>query len=135
MPLKPIDLQQRRPLGRSEGAGFGLSAQPVSRRSGARPCAESHGRSVPLVALPFGPCFPWPFFLLFLLDRWEVSTLSGWVSPTHVGWPYPSYDRRAFASSHILYPLGIGLPCGRLSRFDRQPMGLTVFRPQEMQTP
>jgi hypothetical protein len=50
-------------------------------RSGARQCAASHGRSVPLVALPFGPCFPWPFFLLFLLDPWEVSTLSGWVSP------------------------------------------------------
>ena len=54
---------------------------------------------------------------------------------TREGWPYPSDYRRAFASSHILYPLGIGLPCGRLSRLDRQPMGFTVFRQQEMQTP
>jgi hypothetical protein len=51
------------------------------------------------------------------------------------GRPYPSDYRRAFASSHILYPLGIGLPCGRLSRFNRPPMGFTVFRQPEMQTP
>ena len=54
---------------------------------------------------------------------------------THEGWPYPSDDRRAFASAHLLYPLGIGLPYGRLSRFDRPPMGFTVFRQQKMQTP
>jgi hypothetical protein len=51
------------------------------------------------------------------------------------GWPYPSDYRRAFASSHIPYPLGIGLPCGRLSRLARPPMGLTVFRQSDMQTP
>ena len=57
----------------------------------------------------------------------------GYLHPCR--WPYPSDDRRAFASSHILYPLGIGLPCGRLSRCDRPPMGFPVFRQQEMQTP
>jgi hypothetical protein len=43
---------------------------------------------------------------------------------TRVGWPYPSDYRRAFASSHILYPLGIGLPGGRLSQLLDNPWGL-----------
>jgi hypothetical protein len=34
------------------------------------------------MTLPCGPCFPLPCFLLFLLDLWEVSTLSGWISPS-----------------------------------------------------
>jgi hypothetical protein len=42
---------------------------------------DSHGLSVPEAALPFGPRFPLPCFFLFLLDQWEVSTLSGWVFP------------------------------------------------------
>jgi hypothetical protein len=41
----------------------------------------------------------------------------------------------AFACSHIPYPLGIGLPYGRLSRRDRQPMGLTVFHQLKPQPP
>jgi hypothetical protein len=68
------------------------------------------------MAQPFGPCFPSPFFLLFLLNRWEVSTLSGRGSPP-AGWPYPSDYRMAFASSHVLYPLGLG----QLYRWLRQP--------------
>jgi len=39
-------------------------------------------------------------------------------------WPSPSDDRMAFASSHILYPLGIGLPCGGLSQLIDNPWGL-----------
>jgi hypothetical protein len=41
----------------------------------------------------------------------------------------------AFACSHLPYPLGIGLPYGRLRRLHRPPMGLTVFHPRESQTP
>jgi hypothetical protein len=41
----------------------------------------------------------------------------------------------AVAFAHIPYPLGIGLPCGRLSRLARPPMGLTVFRQEAVQTP
>ena len=33
-----------------------------------------------------------------------------------LGWPYPSDYRRAFASSHVLCPLGIGRLCSRLSQ-------------------
>jgi hypothetical protein len=68
-------------------------------------------------------------------------SISGKSAPFQVrsfhpcGWPYPSDYRRAFASSHILYPLGIGPPCGRLSRLDRPPMGVTVFHQLERQTP
>jgi hypothetical protein len=39
------------------------------------------------------------------------------------GWPYPSYYWRAFASSHILYPLGIGQLCSRLSPWPDRPWG------------
>ena len=83
---------------------------------------ESHGLSVPEAALPCGPCVPWPFFLLFLLDPWEVSTLSSWGSPP-AWWPYPSYYWRAFACSHVLYPLGIGPLCSRLSQWPDGPWG------------
>jgi hypothetical protein len=75
------------------------------------------------------------------LPSFSPYSTRGKSAPFQVGylhpcrWPYPSDYRRAFASSHILYPLGIGLPCGRLSRCDRPPMGLTVFHQLEPQTP
>ena len=75
------------------------------------------------MAPPFGPCFPSPFFRLFRLDRWDVSTLSGWVSPP-AWWPYPSDYQRAFACSHVLYPLGIGQLYSRLSQLPDHPWGL-----------
>jgi hypothetical protein len=39
-------------------------------------------------------------------------------------WPYPSDDRRAFAASHVRYPLGIGQLCSRLSQRSDSPWGL-----------
>jgi hypothetical protein len=58
-----------------------------------------------------------------------------WGLSTRQGWPYPSDDRRAFACSHSPDPLGLGPPCGRWSRLDRPPMGLTVFHQLERPTP
>ena len=43
---------------------------------------------------------------------------------THEGGPYPSHYRRAFAASHILYPLGIGRLYSRLSQLSDCPWGL-----------
>src|SRR4029453_10823710 len=39
-------------------------------------------------------------------------------------WPYPADYRRAFASSHILYPLGIGRLYSQLSQVPDAPGGL-----------
>jgi hypothetical protein len=43
---------------------------------------------------------------------------------TRKGWPYPSDYRRAFASSHLLYPLGIGWLSSQLSQWPDHPWGL-----------
>jgi hypothetical protein len=50
-------------------------------------------------------------------------------------WASPAADRRACAGSHLLSPLGLGLPGGRVRRLARPPMGLTVFHQQESRTP
>ena len=50
-------------------------------------------------------------------------------------WPDPCDDRRAFAASHLLSPLGMGLPGGRLRRGDRPPLGLPVFHQLAPPTP
>src|SRR5262245_20986983 len=47
----------------------------------------------------------------------------GYLHPC--GWPDPSDYWRAFASSHLLDPLGLGLPCGRLCRLIDNPWGLS----------
>ena len=39
-------------------------------------------------------------------------------------WPYPSDDRMAFASSHLLYPLGIGWLYSQLRQWPDDPWGL-----------
>src|SRR5512134_282700 len=64
------------------------------------------------------------------LSSFSPYSTSGKSAPFQVGsfhpcgWPYPSYYRRTFASSHLLYPLSIGRLCSRLSQRPDSPWGL-----------
>ena len=98
-------------FGRSESAGFGLSI----RRATVFRCLKRPDRSDRVC---------------HCLSFVSSSSTRGKSAPFQVGslhplgWPYPSDYRRAFASSHVLCPLGIGRLCSRLSQSPDGPWGL-----------
>jgi hypothetical protein len=98
-------------FGRSESAGFGLSI----RRATVFRCLKRPYRSDRVC---------------HCLSFVSSSSTRGKSAPFQVGslhpfgWPYPSDYRRAFASSHVLCPLGIGRLCSRLSQWPDGPWGL-----------
>jgi hypothetical protein len=97
-------------FGRSESAGFGLSI----RRATVFRC---RGRPYRADRVYHGLAFV------------SSSSTRGKSAPFQVGslhlpwWPYPSDYRMAFASSHILYPLGIGWLYRQLRQWPDHPWG------------